>query len=153
MHNFSLTIHRHVEHCKACLLLICMFACLDGKQSRQVKQYRHLNANQKSVLMQWFTKDPYPTLNTLRNLSDALGVDKLKLYNWFNWKRSELRRSGMVLPRKCELKDILIETSASEFGQTTYIYIYYILLTKCIAWLAINVFHIFVSVDSSLRLI
>ena len=68
--------------------------------------------------MQWFTKDPYPTLDTIRNLSDTLGVDKFKLYNWFNLKRSKLRRSGMVFPRKYDPEGLLLETSAIGFGQT-----------------------------------
>lgn len=99
-----------------------MSGCVDGKQSRPDKWHRFLNDNQRSVLNQWFQKDQYPTQDTIRNLSNSIGVDKGKVHNWFNIKRSKLRKSGMPLTQ-CKLKDIINQSSTTAFGQTINVYI------------------------------
>ena len=55
------------------------------------------DGNQRSVLKQWFAKDPYPSMDTIRNLSDVLGVDKRKVYSWFEVQRRKLPKGEIPL--------------------------------------------------------
>ena len=55
-----------------------MSQLVDGKQLRPDKWHKYLDNNQKSLLKQWFEKDQYPTTDTIRHLSNTLGVDKGK---------------------------------------------------------------------------
>ena len=69
-----------------------MYGCLDEKQSRLKKTWRVFNNDQISVLKESFARDPYPKQDTLRNLSDVLGVHKRKVYNWFYKKRKNIKK-------------------------------------------------------------
>ena len=84
-------------------LFILSFGCLDEKRTLFDKCHKYLDDHQRSVLQEWFAKDPYPKKDTIRNLSNVLGLDKRKVYNWFNIKRSTLRKKKLPLPAQCKL--------------------------------------------------
>ena len=73
-----------------------MFGCLDDKQSLLDERHIHLDDNQRSVLKESFAKHPYPNQDTLRNLSDVLGVDKRKLHNWFISEGCRLKKESSI---------------------------------------------------------
>ena len=50
-----------------------------------------LSEKQSSVLMESFVKDPYPTWDTLRNVSEVIGLSEQKVYRWFDEERSKER--------------------------------------------------------------
>ena len=95
-----------------------MSKCLDEKQASLDKNQQFLNDNQRSVLKQWFAKDPYPKRDTIRKLSDTLGVDKRKVYNWFNNERNRLKKNKIPLPAQSKSIILLLEIFQFGFGYT-----------------------------------
>ena len=51
------------------------------------KAQRHLDDHQKSVLKQWFSNDPYPTRDEIRDIATELGLSIKRVYNWFSQQR------------------------------------------------------------------
>ena len=89
---------------------------LDEKQPLLDKRHQFLNDNQRSMLTQWFAKDLYPKQDTIRYLSDVLGVDKGKVYRWFITERKRLKKKKIALPAQCKLNNFLMEIFAFDFG-------------------------------------
>ena len=91
-----------------------MCKCLDKKQASLDKHQQCLNDNQRSVLKECFAKNPYPKQDKIRKLSDALGVDKRKVYNWFTNERNRLKKNKIPLP--AQSKSIILLLEIFEFG-------------------------------------
>ena len=76
------------------LVVGCISGRLGEKQSKS-SQKRYFDHNQISLLKQYFAQDPYPKQDTLKSLSDMLGVHKMKVYNWFYRKRAKSTRNKL----------------------------------------------------------
>ena len=65
---------------------------LGGIRIKEHKSNRILNANEVSMLNQSFANNAYPTHDTVRNLTEALGVSADKVYSWFCCERAKRRK-------------------------------------------------------------
>ena len=81
-----------------------IYGCIDMKHSRLRKAQRHFHDYEISMLKQSFSNDPYPTQYTIKNLSDALGVDQITVYNWFSKERIRRKKGKVHMPKQCKLK-------------------------------------------------
>ena len=97
-----------------------MALCLDDKQSFLDKRHIHFDDNQRLVLKESFAKDPYPTQDTIKILSDVLGVDKRKVRRWFSSERCRLRKKKVPFPTQCKLSNLSHEILAFGVELTMY---------------------------------
>ena len=87
---FSGDIHHFYSDCV--FILVAVYISSDKTYSRS-----GLSEKELSLLKESFAKDPYPSRDTLRNISEIVGQSELRVYRWFNEERRKERDKKIKL--------------------------------------------------------
>ena len=79
----------------------CVCVGLGEMGSSRRKSRRMLYASEKLMLKQSFTNNAYPTRDTVKNISEALGFSTRKVKYWL--RRERLKRTKIQVATSCKL--------------------------------------------------
>lgn len=63
----------------------------------KIGHYYSIPDSKRTILLDFFAKNPYPKKEDLENLSQLLGLNKYRIQNWFKYQRQKDFKSSQNL--------------------------------------------------------